>query len=158
MSENTKNQKVVVVANLKSPVVGFVLALFLGWLGVDRFYKGGSVSILLGIIKLICGLILVFGYIIIAVVLALANEDSQTAISIAITVYVLWYILDLILVPLGIVLDNRKKLAMAQGGNQVQEKITAKSVGKSVLNIAIGVIVVIGVLILAVVVYAVFLS
>lgn len=48
MSENTQNQKVVVVVNLKSPVVGFVLALFLGWLGVDRFYKGGSVSILLG--------------------------------------------------------------------------------------------------------------
>lgn len=43
MSENT--QKVIVVANLKSPVVGFVLALFLGWLGVDRFYKGGVLSI-----------------------------------------------------------------------------------------------------------------
>lgn len=25
---------------LKSPFLGFVLGLFLGWLGVDRFYKG----------------------------------------------------------------------------------------------------------------------
>ena len=158
MSENTQNQKVVVVANLKSPVVGFVLALFLGWLGVDRFYKGGSVSILLGIIKLICGLSLVFGWILIAFVLVVANEDLQTAISIAIAVYVLWYILDLILVPLGIVFDNRKKLAIMQGGSQAQEKITAKSVGKSVLNIVIGVAVVIGILILASVIYAFLLS
>lgn len=154
MSENTQNQKVVVVANLKSPVVGFVLALFLGWLGVDRFYKGDSVSILLGIIKLICGLSLVFGYIVIIFFLAF---DVQTIIY-AIIVYVVWCILDLILVPLGIVFDNRKKLAIMQGGSQAQEKITAKSVGKSVLNIAIGVIVVIGILILAGVVYAFLLS
>lgn len=154
MSENTKNQKVVVVANLKSPVVGFVLALFFGWLGVDRFYKGDSVSILLGIIKLICGLSLVFGYIVIIFFLAF---DVQTIIY-AIIVYVVWCILDLILVPLGIVFDNRKKLAIMQGGNQAQEKITAKSVGKSVLNIVIGVAVVIGVLILAGVVYAFLLS
>lgn len=158
MSENTQNQKVVVVANLKSPVVGFVLALFLGWLGVDRFYKGGFLSILLGIIKLICGVTIVLGWLFVAVVLALANEDLQKTISIAIWVYVLWYILDLIFVPLGIVFDNRKKLAMTQGGSQAQEKINTKSVGKSVLNIAIGVAVVIGVLILAGVIYAFLLS
>ena len=154
MSENTKDKKVVVVANLKSPVVGFILALFLGWLGVDRFYKGGSVSILLGIVKLICGLSLVFGYI---VIIFFFDIDAQTIIY-AIIVYVVWCILDLILAPLGIVFDNRKKLAMAQGGSQAQEKITTKSVGKSVLNIAIGVAVVIGVLILAGVIYAFLLS
>ena len=154
MSENTQNQKVVVVANLKSPVVGFILALFLGWLGVDRFYKGGSVSILLGIVKLICGLSLVFGYI---VIIFFFDIDAQTIIY-AIIVYVVWCILDLILVPLGIVFDNRKKLAMTQGGSQAQEKINTKSVGKSVLNIAIGVAVVIGVLILAGVIYAFLLS
>lgn len=114
MSENTQDKKVVVVANLKSPVVGFVLALFLGWLGVDRFYKGGILSILLGIVKLIIGVTLVLGWIFVAVVLALADEDLQTAISIVFWVYVLWYILDLIFVPLGIVLDNRRKLAIAK--------------------------------------------
>ena len=114
MSENTQNQKVVVVANLKSPVVGFILALFLGWIGVDRFYKGGFLSILLGIIKLICGVTIVLGWLFVAVVLALANEDLQKTISIVFWVYVLWYILDLIFVPLGISLDNRKKLAIAK--------------------------------------------
>lgn len=114
MSENTQDKKVVVVANLKSPVVGFVLALFLGWLGVDRFYKGGVLSILLGIVKLIIGVTLVLGWIFVAVALALADEDLQTAISIVFWVYVLWYILDLIFVPLGIVFDNRRKLAIAK--------------------------------------------
>lgn len=160
MSENTNNQKVVVVANLKSPVVGFVLALFLGWLGVDRFYKGGSVSILLGVFKLIGGLMFVvyvnfwlfFG------MLMVSNSDIGAAIGVAVSIYLLWYVLDLILIPLGISLDNRKKLAIAQGGNQVQEQITAKSVGKSALNVAIGVIMVIGILILAGVIYEFFLS
>ncbi len=122
MSENTQNQKVIVVANLKSPVVGFVLALFLGWLGVDRFYKGGVLSILLGIIKLIFGVMLVFfgltlisgfGWLLLASVLV-ANNDSQQTIEIVFVGYALWYILDLIFVPLGISLDNRRKLAMAK--------------------------------------------
>lgn len=122
MSENTQNQKVVVVANLKSLVVGFVLALFLGWLGVDRFYKGGFLSILLGIIKLIFGVMLVFfgltliagfGWLLLVSVLV-ADKDSQQVISIVFIGYAVWYILDLIFVPLGIVLDNRKKLAIAK--------------------------------------------
>lgn len=36
--------------SLKSPVVGLILGLFLGGLGIDRFYKG---NIILGILKLI---------------------------------------------------------------------------------------------------------
>lgn len=35
--------------NLKDPIIGLVLGLFLGALGVDRFYKG---NILLGVLKL----------------------------------------------------------------------------------------------------------
>lgn len=150
MSENTQNQKVVVVANLKSPVIGFVLALFLGWLGVDRFYKGGVVSIVAGIIKLIIGLIFFFGF---AFIFIFAIGIGGTIGYIAQFLffgYIIWYILDLIFVPLGIVFDNRKKLAIMQGSNQAQEKITAKSIGKSVLNIIIGVVVGIGVLFLAV--------
>lgn len=150
MSENTQNQKVVVVANLKSPVIGFVLALFLGWLGVDRFYKGGVVSIVAGIIKLIIGLIFFFGF---AFIFIFAIGIGGTIGYIAQFLffgYIIWYILDLIFVPLGIVSDNRKKLAIMQGSNQAQEKITAKNIGKSVLNIIISVVVAIGVLVLAV--------
>lgn len=149
MSENTKNEKVVVVANLKSPVIGFVLALFLGWLGVDRFYKGGGVSIVLGIIKLIWGLSIVSGLFFVFVFasvfafalarFAVESEFIQTIMSFYVGIYVLWYVLDLIFVPLEISLDNRKKLAIAQG-NYKQEKIT-KTIGKSMLRIAIGVVV-----------------
>lgn len=154
MSENTQNQKVVVVANLKSPVIGFVLALFLGWLGVDRFYKGGVVSIVAGIIKLIIGLIFFFGF---AFIFIFAIGIGGTIGYIAQFLffgYIIWYILDLIFVPLGIVSDNRKKLAIMQGSNQAQEKITAKSIGKSVLNIIISVVVAIGVLVLAVIIFS----
>ncbi len=104
MSENTKNQKVV-VANLKSPVVGFVIAWLLGWFGVDRFYKGGIISILLGIVKLILGLFAIGIFFVV-------DGGSLVILS-----YVVWYLLDFILVPLGIVLDNRRKLAMANNAN-----------------------------------------
>lgn len=115
MSENTKDKKVVVVANLKSPVVGFVLALFLGWLGVDRFYKGGVLSILLGIIKLIFGVIMFFGFAILGLLVA-ATDGTDTGFMLKVLFYgyIIWYILDLIFVPLGIVLDNRRKLAIAK--------------------------------------------
>ena len=146
MSENTKDKKVVVVANLKSPVVGFVLALFLGWLGVDRFYKGGILSIVFGIIKLIFGVILFFG---LAIFSILASADSYMGYIIRCLIggYALWYVLDLIFVPLGISLDNRKKIARTQGGNQGQIN-TKKSKVLNVFNIAIKVVLVIVILIL----------
>lgn len=40
----------IAMLDLKSPILGLVLGLFLGGLGIDRFYKG---DIGLGIIKLI---------------------------------------------------------------------------------------------------------
>lgn len=114
MSENTKSEKVVVVANLKSPVVGFVLALFLGWLGVDRFYKGGILSILLGIVKLILGLLFVLGFTVLSIFIIALDGVMYLLIG-----YIIWYVLDLILVPLGIVLDNRRKLAIAKNMGNV---------------------------------------
>ena len=104
MSENTKDEKVVVVANLKSPVVGFVVAWLLGWFGVDRFYKGGILSILLGVIKLILGSSAIFIFF---------TGDGVLVVF----AYIVWYLLDFILVPFGIVLDNRRKLAMANNAN-----------------------------------------
>lgn len=116
MSENTKSEKVVVVANLKSPVVGFVLALFLGWLGVDRFYKGGIISIVLGIVKLIFGLLMFFKVVLVAIFLT-ATTGAAELLMIMAVLYIAWYVLDLIFVPLGIVLDNRRKLAIAKNTN-----------------------------------------
>ena len=103
MSENTQNQKVV-VANLKSPVVGFVVAWLLGWFGVDRFYKGGILSILLGVVKLILGSSAIF--------ISFTGDGFLVVFA-----YIVWYFLDFILVPFGIVLDNRRKLAMANNAN-----------------------------------------
>lgn len=110
---NSQN-KIVVVMPLKSPVVGFLLGFFLGWLGVDRFYKG---NVLLGIIKLIGGLIFVVcapfnGWFIIGMSIQ-SGPSLGLVIVIASWIYLLWYILDLILVPLGISRDNAHKLAQA---------------------------------------------
>ena len=110
MNENTNNQKVVVVAKLKSPVIGFVLAVFFGGLGVDRFYKGGSISIILGIIKLVGFLILSGGWLIFG---AAGSVGVFSGAIIIAGIFCVLYVLDIVLVPLGIVLDNRKKLANA---------------------------------------------
>ena len=133
MSENVKNEntKVVVVANLKSPVIGFVLALFLGWLGIDRFYKGGIISIVLGIVKLICGLAFIAGVIGVVFFIAAFDKDLYNMMGSIGATYILWCILDLIFVPLGIVFDNRRKLAVAKGAVN----------GKSKLDIAMAIIV-----------------
>ncbi|MGX2982745.1 hypothetical protein [Helicobacter sp. 23-1045] len=115
MSENVKNENVkVVVANLKSPVIGFVLTIFLGGFGIDRFYKGGIISILLGIIKL-------FGIIGALVVFFAVGVEAGIVYAI---LYGIVYFLDWFLVPLGIVLDNRAKLKTAQDG---QKRFLGKS-------------------------------
>lgn len=54
-----------------------------------------------------------FGWLLLASVLV-ADKDSQQVINIVFIGYAVWYILDLILVPLGIVLDNHRKLAIAK--------------------------------------------
>lgn len=133
---NSQNNNVVVVMPLKSPVIGFVLAFFLGWLGVDRFYKG---NVLLGIIKLIGGLIFVvcgaLAWVIIAM-LVQSGSSLGSAIVIAASIYLLWYVLDLILVPLGISMDNKRKLAQANG-TQLNAKNIASQAEKVVQKPAI---------------------
>lgn len=153
MSENTQNQKVIVVANLKSPVIGFVLALFLGWLGVDRFYSGGVVNIVFGIIKLIFFFVASVS-LIVAPFSLMVGDDVMMYAMILYGGYIALYVLELIFVPLGISLDNRKKLSIAQGGNQTQEKTIAKSIGK-VLSIIIRIaLVIVIVLLLAFIAFA----
>ncbi len=66
---------------LKSPIVGLILGLFLGYFGADRFYKG---DIGLGVLKIISMFFLV-GFI--------------------------WMFIDLFLVWKGIKEDNLKKIS-----------------------------------------------
>ena len=133
MSENVKNEnvKVVVMVSPKSPIIGFLLALFLGWLGIDRFYKGGIISIVLGIVKLICGLAFITGVIGVVFFIAAFDKDLYNMMGSIGATYILWCILDLIFVPLGIFFDNRRKLAVAKGAAN----------GKSKLDIAMAIIV-----------------
>lgn len=90
--------KVIVVANEKSAVLGFIINLLgLGWFGFDRFYKG---DFILGTFKLIMGM----GGIVVAL---LFDKYGHYAI----VGYLFLWILDFILVPLGIIKDNAKKRA-----------------------------------------------
>lgn len=132
MSENTQNQKVVVVANQKSPLIGFILALFLGWLGVDRFYMGGTKGIVLGVIKLVCVLIIFMVCIIFRRMLFFAGDEAQIIMSVILFAYIFLYIGDLICVPFEIINANRKKIAIAKGISNTQDKNIGKKITKNI--------------------------
>lgn len=101
MSETKQNQQKVVLVPLKSAMVGFLLAfLGLGWFGIDRFYKG---DIMLGLFKLFCPLLALIAFAI----------GLSTAAMVIIAIGCFFWLLDWILVPLGISRDNAKKLAQA---------------------------------------------
>lgn len=88
----------VVVVSEKSAVLGFIINLLgFGWFGFDRFYKG---DFILGTFKLMMGM----GGIVVAL---LFDKYGHYAI----VGYLVLWILDFILVPLGIIKDNAKKRA-----------------------------------------------
>lgn len=104
MNTQTSNTADIVVVNQKSALVGFLLALIgLGWFGIDRFYKGDTK---IGLFKLFCPFL---------VLVALFGFQSTNAAIVILGIGCFFWLLDWILVPLGISRDNAKKLAIAQG-------------------------------------------
>ncbi len=107
----------VVVVNEKSAVVGFLINVVgLGFFGFDRYYKG---DFILGTFKLIMGIFMAIGGFLFGAYL-LTDEASQAIENgntfllysrYVIVGYLFLWILDFILVPLGIIKDNAKKRA-----------------------------------------------
>ena len=99
----------VVIVKQKSAMVGFLLAFVgLGWFGIDRFYKG---DIKIGLFKLFCPILALL-------VLALGGLSQAFIVASVIIAAIgcFFWLLDWILVPLGISRDNAKRLAAAQNG------------------------------------------
>ena len=108
MSETKQNSNAVetqplIIVKQKSALVGFLLAFIgLGWFGIDRFYKG---DIMLGLFKLFCPILALIAW----------GVGYPTAALVIIAIGCFFWLLDWILVPLGISRDNTKKLAQANG-------------------------------------------
>ena len=81
-----------------------MLGFLLGWLGVDRFYKGDA---WLGIFKILLCIIPVF-----LLMSAAQNGDNDLAgfASLIMCAGIVWCIADLFLVYTGIKKDNFKKI------------------------------------------------
>ena len=105
---NNENARVATNEQPKSAVIGFALSLFLGWLGADRFYIGGTKSIVFGVIKVVCGVIIFLGCIVFYRPLIFSGQNAIYAMQIVISIYVLLYFADLICVPYDIISTNRK--------------------------------------------------
>lgn len=133
MSETKQNSNAVeaqplIIVKQKSALVGFLLAfLGLGWFGIDRFYKGDT---MLGLFKLFCPILALIAF----------AAGLSTAALVIIAIGCFFWLLDWILVPLGISRDNAKKLAQAndtvftpnnQASNSSIQQDTQSSVASS---------------------------
>lgn len=105
MSETKQNSNAVetqplIIVKQKSALVGFLLAFIgLGWFGIDRFYKGDK---WLGLLKFVSSINCIVGWFV----------GLEFALFALFHMFI-WWPADFILVPLGIVIDNKRKLAKA---------------------------------------------
>lgn len=101
MDQDRQSSVLALAQNLKSPVVGLILSIFLGVLGIDRFYKG---DILIGILKNI---------LIINVLIKVFSQNSPELAGLIAAAYGIFCVVDIFLVFFGIKKDNYQKLMIA---------------------------------------------
>ncbi|WP_454991559.1 NINE protein [Campylobacter rectus] len=97
---NTTSNLSKLPASPKSPAIGLVLGLFLGWLGVDSFYKG---DIMLGVIKI---LLCVAPALLFASATKTNSDAALMVASVIMCAGLIWCFADLFLVYIGIKKDN----------------------------------------------------
>ena len=109
-ADNETLEKIILL-NIKNPLVGLLLSLFLGVFGVDRFYKG---DVKLGILKPV---VFFTSYILTLVFSAAYLTSTSTFYMLLSFVFgliliaaLIWFITDIFLVYFGIKKDNLAKI------------------------------------------------